>query len=144
MHRPPADLHDAMHSVDDLRFVEVDQKSQRACSQFQVRQQLRFVHWKHRRDRFHFDDHAILDYQVDPVSRVESRAFVDDRNREFTYVAQFAIVEFGLEALGVGRFQKTWAQDSVHFDCGANDLASCEVDSGFDEHAVERANVAPG
>ncbi len=54
-------IHDAVHSVDDLGFVEVDQKSQRTCSQFQVGKQLRFVHWKHGCDRLHFDNNAILD-----------------------------------------------------------------------------------
>ena len=55
------------------RLVEVEHKPQRACGQFQVREQLRFVYRQYCGHRLHFDDHAIFDDQVVRGRRTLSR-----------------------------------------------------------------------
>jgi hypothetical protein len=67
-----------VHSVNKLRFIEISQQAEWARRQFQVSEHLRLVHWKHSRDRFHFDNNAIRDHQVDPVVRVEGRESIPD------------------------------------------------------------------
>ena len=59
--------------------VEVDEQSDALATQFEVGEQLCFVHRKDGFNRFHFDDHFVFDKQVDSVAELDDDAIVFNR-----------------------------------------------------------------
>jgi len=57
-----------MDSVNQPRLVEVDQQSEWAPRQLQIRQDLRQMHGLHSFDRLHLDDHLAVHNEVDAIT----------------------------------------------------------------------------
>ena len=53
-------------------------KSEPAAGQAQIGQDLRIVNRGQRFHRFHLDDHCAIDKQIDPVSRIQLYALIDN------------------------------------------------------------------
>ena len=82
------------------------------------------MNWKELLDRFQFDDHAILDDNIEPVSTIQAQALVSHGQINLPRKRQSADVQFMAEALLVRRLQKTRPEFSVHINGGTNDCLS--------------------
>ena len=60
--------------------VEINKQTHSFVSQPQVREKLRAMNRQHRFNRLQFDDHGILDKQIDSLRPAERAAFVEDGN----------------------------------------------------------------
>ena len=83
---------DTLNTVFDQMVTEVDQEAKSFVHQAQIGQDLFAVHSIKRRDRFYFNDYAVVDDQVGAKAFVERDPFPSNRNRHLPFheVAVFA------------------------------------------------------
>ena len=63
--------------------MKVQKQSYPTIRQLWIREQLSFVDGIQLLNRFDFDDHAIGDYQVEPIATIEFNSLVMYRQRQF-------------------------------------------------------------
>jgi hypothetical protein len=63
-------------SVPQHGLVKVDEESNGQLLQFEVRNDLGLVHRQEPLYGFHFDDKAVFDHEIEPISTIECKAFV--------------------------------------------------------------------
>ena len=63
---------------------------------------------------FVFDDNAVIDKHIDPVSRIESEAAVNNRKCHFTNYLMPFFTEFMGKTNLICRFQETWPKSRMH------------------------------
>ena len=68
--------------------MEVDQQAYVFSAELPVGEQLGLVHRVDGFDAFHFDDHQLLDQEIDPVAEFEFLALIDNGQRQLPIHSQ--------------------------------------------------------
>ncbi len=61
----------AFDSVSQVSHVEIDQQANSDAAEPHVREKLSLMHRMNGVNAFHFDDHQVLDDQIDPVPKLD-------------------------------------------------------------------------
>jgi hypothetical protein len=102
--------------------VEVDEEPDFRATEFQVRQDLRFVDRQQLGDGLHFDDDAAFDEEIDSVACVNRHFIVDDRKQCLGFDGEPGVLKLVCQTHPVGPLQKTWTQTGVHAIGESQDL----------------------
>lgn len=70
-------------SLPQVSDIEVDQESYSLSTEFEIRQQLRFVHRQNRLDRFDLDENFIFDNEINPVPEIDHDVVIHNGIRFF-------------------------------------------------------------
>ena len=71
--------HEAFQALLEQCDVEIHQEAEPTAGELQIGEQLRLMHWRERLDRFHLNDDASRDENVESIAGVEGdRACADD------------------------------------------------------------------
>jgi hypothetical protein len=73
------------------------------------------VHRKNFLDCFQFDNHLVLNDQVNLVTTIKGQSFVDHWNRDLPFEGQAPQVQFVTKTLLVGGFEEARAETPVNF-----------------------------
>ncbi len=85
-----------------------------------------FVNRVERLDRFHFDNDAVFNHQIDAISDFEFLSFIDDRQRNFSRNVKTSSSEFVGEARLISALEKSRAEKRVDFSLRNYD-GPCDV-----------------
>ena len=119
------------HSLDtipQMHHVKIDQQTYTLSAKPQVRQQLGLVNRIDRANRLDFDNDGILDYHVDPISKIDSLSVIDDRQADLTGDPKFLFSKLMQKAGVISAFQKAGSEFRVNSHCGSNDSSSDLID----------------
>jgi len=110
---------DTPDSVTEVGNIEVDEQAELMVTQFQVRQNLRKMERKQFLHCFEFNDDAILDNEVDAISRIELDVVIDDRKSHLMCEGDAIFGELIAEARIVCALKATSSKGGVHFESGS-------------------------
>jgi hypothetical protein len=110
-----------MDSLAEVWDVEINEKTDRAPTELQVREKLRSVQWKQFFHRLQFNDDAVLDQEIDSVSGFKLQSFVNHRQSNLVLKLQASDGEFVNKASGVGAFQQSRSKSCVDVQGCVND-----------------------
>jgi hypothetical protein len=85
--------------------VEVSDYAYVFAGQLEIGEQLRLVDWKGVLDTLQFQNHGILNDQVEAIPAVQFDAFVFNRQWHLALKGEPTQVEFAAQALLIGRFE---------------------------------------
>jgi hypothetical protein len=75
-------------------------------------------------DRFHFDDHLVLDNQVGPESGVDADALIDDRDWLLAHRAETPTTQFVRQDRIVNGLKQARSERGVNAESGVHNLLS--------------------
>ena len=62
----------------EIRHIEVDEQTDPFSTESQISHELRLVQWQDGLDRLDFDNHRVVDEQINPISELELESVVLD------------------------------------------------------------------
>jgi len=102
------------------------------------------MEWRERVDRFHFNDHTILNNQIDAITGIESDVLVNNGHRLLFDETQAPKPKLDSKTREIHRLQKPRTKDAMDLDGSAQDRAGELIELRIvDKHAEESANGAP-
>ena len=129
----PAD--NTSDTVPQVNNVEIDQESQRAATQLEMRDQLGLMDGQERIHGLELRDDPVFDQEVDSVAHVQTNTLKLNRNRQLTGYLKPLVREHMGDARLIGALQKPWTQRSVDAKRGIQKLRRNLLDTDLLGHA---------
>lgn len=101
--------------------VEVDQEADTFTAEPQIRQQLRVVNGQDRLDRFHLDDHCVVDEQIDSIAELDRESVVHNGKDLLGFDGASGPSDLVRQTRPVRPFEQARSQSGVHFVSTAQD-----------------------
>jgi hypothetical protein len=115
--------HATNDAVAKMDHVEVDEQPDFTSTELQVGEELCLVNRKDGFNGFQFDDHLLLDPQVDPVPGIEPAAAIDQRQWMLQFDPKPFQRQFLVQAESIGAFEQPRAKRRVNLDRTTQDPA---------------------
>lgn len=120
--------HHPLNPVFHVLDLPIQQESERAAAELEIRQQLRLVDGQNLIDGLVLDNDAVRDAEVDAEAGLDVDTVVADREVELALRLESALPEFIDHALLVGGFQQTGPERGMNFDSGIDDMGGGFLD----------------
>lgn len=115
-HKEVCSTHDPFDPIDEMHDVEVQQQPDANTAQLQIGKHLRRMNIGEAFHRFHFDEHLLLDAQVDAIRRIDCDAVVHDRQFDFGVDLKAGLFELVKQTSMVRFLEQPGAQGRVHLE----------------------------
>lgn len=79
-------------------------------TEFEIRQQLRFVHRKNRLDRFDLDENFIFDNEINPVPEIDHDVVIHNGIRFFYLEPHPETPQLVAQTDAIGPLQEAWTE----------------------------------
>jgi hypothetical protein len=104
--------------------MKVNEQSNRATREPQIRQQHRVMNWCKILDRLKFDDDPVINQKIDAITTIEFHISVDQRKRFLTLKRDSTMLEIVRQTFFVCRLQQARSQDAMDLNRSANYFVS--------------------